>query len=93
MIPISVKKLRPNAIIPTYGSEDAAGADLYACLEEAVTIAPGESAWIPTGIAMALPKCIMPDWFTPAAAWHASWDLPLPTRSVSSTVITAEKSP
>jgi len=52
---IRVKKLRPDAILPTYGSAEAAGADLYACLEEPVTIAPGESAWISTGLAMELP--------------------------------------
>ena len=53
---IKVKKLRENAILPTYGSIEAAGADLYACLEETVTIAPGETAFIPTGLAMELPK-------------------------------------
>lgn len=53
---IRVKKLNPNAIIPTYGSVEAAGSDLYACLPEAVTIAPGETAWIPTGIALEVPK-------------------------------------
>ena len=56
MSAIRVTKLKPNAILPTYGSAEAAGADLYACLEESVTIQPGESAWIPTGIAMEVPK-------------------------------------
>ena len=55
MNPIRVKKLHPAAKLPTYGSAEAAGADLYACLEETVTIAPGESAFIPTGIAMEVP--------------------------------------
>ena len=53
---ICVKKLKPNAILPTYGSAEAAGADLYACLTETVVIQPGESAFIPTGLAMELPK-------------------------------------
>lgn len=53
---IRVKKLRENALMPTYGSVEAAGADLYACLSETVTIAPGQSAFIPTGLAMELPK-------------------------------------
>ena len=53
---IRVKKLHENAILPTYGSEEAAGADLYACLDEAVTAAPGETVWIPTGLAMEIPK-------------------------------------
>ena len=52
---IRVKKLRDEAILPTYGSVDAAGADLYACLEEPVTIAPGETKKIPTGLSMEIP--------------------------------------
>jgi dUTP pyrophosphatase len=56
MSSIRVKKLHEKAILPTYGSAEAAGADLYACLDEPVTIQPGESAWIPTGIAMEVPK-------------------------------------
>lgn len=55
MEPIKVKKLREGAILPTYGTPCSAGADLYACLEEAVTILPGETKKIPTGIAMELP--------------------------------------
>ncbi len=55
MTDISVKKLRPNAKLPTYGSEFAAGADLYACLEEAVTIEPQQTRLIPTGLAMEIP--------------------------------------
>ena len=53
---VAVKKLREGAILPTFGSAQAAGADLYACLERDVTIAPGESAFIPTGLAMELPR-------------------------------------
>lgn len=56
MNPIRVKILRNGAKLPTYGSPEAAGADLYACLESAVTIRPGETAFIPTGIAMEVPK-------------------------------------
>ena len=52
---IRVKKLHPNAILPTYGSADAVGADLYACLEETVVIQPGEVFWVPTGIALEVP--------------------------------------
>ena len=53
---IAVKKLREGAILPTFGSPEAAGADLYACLEQDVTSAPGETAFIPTGLAMELPR-------------------------------------
>ena len=56
MSTIRVKKLSPKAILPTYGSQEAAGADLYACLDAPVTIAPGETAWIPTGLALEVPK-------------------------------------
>jgi dUTP pyrophosphatase len=55
MNPIKVKKLRPGAHLPTYGTAFSAGADLYACLEEPVTIAPGETKKIPTGLAMEIP--------------------------------------
>lgn len=53
---IRVKKLNKNAILPTYGSLEAAGADLYACLENPIVITPGESAFVPTGLAMEIPK-------------------------------------
>lgn len=53
---IRVKKLRPGAMLPTYGSIEAAGADLYACVEEDLVIAPGKSVFVPTGLAMELPK-------------------------------------
>ena len=52
---VRVKKLHPNAQLPTYGSAGAAGADLYACLDAAVTIQPGETFWVPTGIALEVP--------------------------------------
>lgn len=53
---VNLKKLDEKAVIPAYGSNLAAGADLYACLEEAVTIAPGETCIIKTGIAMEIPE-------------------------------------
>ncbi len=52
---LKIQKLNPNATVPTYGSADAAGADLYACIDTPKTIAPGETMLIPTGIAMAIP--------------------------------------
>ena len=53
---VPVKKLRPNAMLPTYGSTEAAGADLYACLDEPVSIEPHKTVFIPTGLSMELPK-------------------------------------
>ena len=53
---ICVRRIHPNAVLPTYGSAEAAGADLYACLDAPVTIEPGQTAWIPTGLALEIPK-------------------------------------
>ena len=53
---IRVKKLRDGAVLPGYGSAEAAGADLYACLDQNVLIKPGETAFIPTGLSMEIPK-------------------------------------
>ena len=51
---VKLKKLNENAIIPTYGSPFSAGADLYACIDEDITIKAGETAFIGTGLAMEL---------------------------------------
>ena len=56
MTSIRVKILKEGAKLPTYGSAEAAGADLYACLEEELTILPGKTAFVPTGIALEVPK-------------------------------------
>ena len=56
MEPVRVKILKNGARLPAYGSAEAAGADLYACLEGPVTIEPGKTAFIPTGIALEVPK-------------------------------------
>lgn len=52
---VKIKKLNPNAIIPTYGTEFSAGADLYACLEAPAMINAGETTFIKTGLAMEIP--------------------------------------
>ena len=53
---VEVKKLRENATIPTRGSNQAAGYDLYACIDEAVTIKPHTTEKIGTGLAFAVPE-------------------------------------
>ena len=53
---IRVKILREGAKLPTYGTAEAAGADLYACVAGTISIAPGETVFIPTGIALEVPK-------------------------------------
>ncbi len=55
-IPVNIKKLKENATIPTYGSVNAAGADLYACIDAPLTIESGDTFLVPTGLAMELPE-------------------------------------
>ena len=50
------KKLNEKAVAPTYGSEYAAGADLYALSDEDITIQPGQTVLVHTGIAMEIPE-------------------------------------
>ena len=53
---VAVKLLDPRAKMPTYGSVDAAGADLYAGTGGPVTVAPGQTVLIPPGLALAIPQ-------------------------------------
>ena len=53
---VNIKKLNENATIPTYGSEFSAGADLYACLDEDIIIAPGDTYLVPTGLSAEIPE-------------------------------------
>ncbi len=53
---IKIKKLKDKAILPTRGSEYAAGYDLYACIMSPVIIAPHQTVKIGTGLAMELPR-------------------------------------
>lgn len=53
---INIKKLRDNAVIPTRGSEYAAGYDLYAAIDETVVIGPHETQKIGTGLSFELPE-------------------------------------
>ncbi len=54
-ITVKIKKLNEKAKMPSFGSEFAAGADLYACIDDAVRILPGQTCMIPTGFAMEIP--------------------------------------
>ncbi len=53
---ILVKKLDPKATLPQYQTSEAAGADIYACLEDTMIIPNGTVAMIPTGLAVEIPK-------------------------------------
>ena len=53
---VNIKKLNTKALLPVYGSALSAGADLYACMDEPVTVEPGETVLIHTGLAMEIPE-------------------------------------
>lgn len=53
---IKIKKLHENAIIPTYGSEFSAGADLYALSDKPIVIEPGKTVMVHTGLAFEIPE-------------------------------------
>ena len=52
-VPVAVRRLHPDALLPRYSTDGDAGADLASVAE--VTLEPGERALVPTGIALALP--------------------------------------
>ncbi len=51
---LKIKKVRENAKLPTRATEGSAGLDLYACISEPITLKKGDTAVIPTGIAIGL---------------------------------------
>lgn len=53
---IKVKKLKPDATVPSMGSKFAAGADLYSAEDADVVIEPNETKFIGTGLAMEIPE-------------------------------------
>ncbi len=52
---LKIKKLNEKAILPTYATEQSAGADLYACIDNDIIIEPGKTAFIDTGLAISVP--------------------------------------
>ncbi len=53
---LKIKKLKENAKVPNRGTQGSAGLDLCACIDEPITLNCGDTALIPTGIAIALPS-------------------------------------
>lgn len=53
---VRIKKLNDKAVVPSYGTEFSAGADLYALLQESAVIEPGDTLLVHTGIAMEIPE-------------------------------------
>jgi dUTP pyrophosphatase len=65
---VKVALLRDGAVMPTHGSDAAAGFDLHACTYKRVVVEPGDTAMIPTGLAMEIP----PGWcglILPRSSW------------------------
>ena len=57
MVQLLIKRLRgKETTFPQYMTPHSAGMDLFASLEEEVTLSPGERRLIPTGVAIALPE-------------------------------------
>ena len=52
---VRYQKLDERAVEPRYGSADAAGADLYAVMDEPLTLQPGQTALVRTGLAVEIP--------------------------------------
>ena len=55
MAKLRVYKMRADAVVPRYKTSGAAGMDLAACLDTPLTLAPGRTARVPTGLQIALP--------------------------------------
>ena len=53
---VRIKKTDERAILPTYGTEYSAGADLYALLDGEIEIAPHETHFVRTGISLEIPE-------------------------------------
>ncbi len=56
MLKLKIKKLRPGAVLPTRGSSQAAGYDLYACTGGSVSIAPHTTVMVGTGLSLEVPE-------------------------------------
>lgn len=52
---IATKRLRDNAVLPVYHTEGSAAADIVACLDNSVSLQPGERTIIPTGLVFEVP--------------------------------------
>ena len=53
---LKIKKVQENAVIPKRATEGSAGLDLCACIDAPLTLNGGDTALIPTGLAIELPS-------------------------------------
>tara|TARA_B000000441_G_C21680274_1_gene313001 strand:- start:232 stop:669 length:438 start_codon:yes stop_codon:yes gene_type:complete len=56
MVKVLVKKLNSLAKLPSYKTNGASGMDLMACIEKPISLEPGKSCLIPTGLSVAFPE-------------------------------------
>ncbi len=54
--PVRIRRLHENAVLPVYSSEEAAGADLYACEGGEISVAPHQTVMVHTGLAAEIPQ-------------------------------------
>jgi len=54
-VKVSIRKLKPNTVLPNFATTHAAGMDISACIDEPITLQPHERAIVPAGFAIALP--------------------------------------
>jgi dUTP pyrophosphatase len=55
-ITVNVKKLRPGAVLPVYGTDGASGMDVCACLDASMVVPAGAAILVPTGLAFEIPE-------------------------------------
>lgn len=53
---VAIKKLRDQAVLPSYQTTGSAAADVTACIDAPIALAPGDRVVVPTGFAMMLPS-------------------------------------
>ncbi len=56
MVKVLIKKLNPSVKLPTYKTKGASGMDLMAFIEKSITLKPGKSCIVPTGLSLAFPE-------------------------------------
>ena len=56
MVKVLIKKLNPSVKLPTYKTKGASGMDLMAFIEKSITLQPGKSCIVPTGLSLAFPE-------------------------------------
>jgi dUTP pyrophosphatase len=56
MVKVLIKKLNPSVQLPSYKTNGASGMDLIAFIEKPISLGPGKSCLVPTGLSVAFPK-------------------------------------